>query len=182
MSRARQWWIVAAIVVLAAAGVTVGVNALSDEFATVTAGTRAPGFRGVTVDSVPQPRTLADYRNQVVVLNVWATWCAPCRVEMPSFQRLYEEFRDDGLRVVAVSVDAPGMEQPIRDFVAELGLTFDIVYDSPGAIQRDYMTTGVPETFIIGRDGVIRLKELGFRLWDSPEMKTLISGLLAEPD
>jgi peroxiredoxin len=183
VNRRWQWAVVAGVIGVAAVGITMGVRSRDTAFVLVAEGVRAPDFRAVTLDAAPEVRTLADYRGQVTVLNVWATYCAPCRIEMPSFQRLYEEFRDDGLRIVAVSIDAPGMEKPIRDFVAEFGLTFDILYDSPGAIQRDYMTAGVPETFVIGRNGVIRLKELGYEEWDAPERKAFFQKLLAEqPD
>lgn len=180
MNQRGQWLLVAVIVAAGAIGVALGVRAKTNGFDVIAEGSRAPGFRGMTLDSVPVARTLADYAGQVTIVNVWATWCAPCRTEMPSFERLYNEYRDDGLRIVAVSVDAPGMEEPIRDFVAELGLTFDIIHDSRGAIQRDYMTMGVPETFVIDKRGIIRLKELGYEQWDLPARKTFFEQLLAE--
>jgi peroxiredoxin len=180
MTNRQQWMVVGVIVVLAAGGVAIGVRTLGDELVQVTAGSRAPNFTAVTLDSAPQLRTLADYRGQVTVLNVWATFCAPCRVEMPSMERLYAEYRPKGLRMVAVTVDAPGMENAIRAFTEDLGLTFDILYDSRGAIQRDYMTTGVPETFVIGKDGIVRFKYISAKEWDSPEVKALIDQLLAE--
>jgi len=181
MTARRQWVIAVGVVVAASVALFMGVRTLRDEFVQVTVGTRAPNFRAVTLDSVPQVRTIEAYRGFVTVVNIWATYCAPCRVEMPSLQRLYDEYRDKGLRIVAVSIDAPGMESAIRGFAAELGLTFDILYDSPGAIQRDYMTSGgVPETFVIGKDGVIRFKKLGYEVWDAPDKKALFEQLLAE--
>src|SRR5918993_1023545 len=79
----------------------------------------------VTLDEAAVERTLDDYRGDVVLLNVWATWCGPCEAEMPSMQRLHESYADSGLRIVAVSIDDPGSEETIRAFVQRYGLTFD---------------------------------------------------------
>jgi peroxiredoxin len=116
----------------------------------------------------------------VVLLNIWATWCAPCRVEMPSIERLYRELGPRGLAVVAVSIDDPDTDDAIRDFARELGLTFEILHDAPGAIQRAYQTTGVPETFVIGPDGVIRKKVIGAADWASAANRALFASLLDE--
>lgn len=140
----------------------------------------APEFEAVTLDSVPQRRTLADYRGDVVLLNIWATWCGPCRWEMPSMQALHEEFADRGLRVVAVSIDHPEAGVAITEFARSLGLTFEILHDTAGAIRSAYRTTGIPETAVIGRDGVIRKRVAGAELWDSPANRALVERLLAE--
>jgi peroxiredoxin len=116
----------------------------------------------------------------VVLLNIWATWCAPCRVEMPSMEQLHRELGPRGLHVVAVSIDDPGSEQAIRDFARQLGLTFEILHDASGGIQKQYQTTGVPETFVIGRDGVIRKKVIGAAPWNSEGNRALFEQLLAE--
>jgi peroxiredoxin len=151
----------------------------------VIAGAEAPGFDAHTLDGVPV--TLADYEGKVVLLNVWATWCAPCREEMPSMQRLRQAISDPDFQVVAVSVDAdaPGvlgyLGRPggdVEGFVEELGLTFDILRDPSGRIGETYQTTGLPETFLIGRDGVIYRKVAGGTLWDAPEYQELVQRLL----
>jgi peroxiredoxin len=116
----------------------------------------------------------------VVLLNIWATWCDPCRVEMPSIERLHERLGPKGLKVVAVSIDDPGADGAIRDFARQLGLTFEILHDTSGAIKQAYQTTGVPETFVIGRDGVIRKKVIAARDWSSPANVALVSELLSE--
>ncbi len=163
------------------AGGFFGVRALRQDLATVGVGSLAPNFSAVTLDSVPRTKTLGDYEGQVVLLNLWATWCAPCRVEMPSIQNLHDAFASRGLKVVAVSVDAGGTEQQIRAFTDSLGLTFEILHDSTGAIQRAYLTTGVPETVVIGRDGVIRKRVRGAVHWDSPANRALVEQLLTKP-
>jgi cytochrome c biogenesis protein CcmG, thiol:disulfide interchange protein DsbE len=182
MTSKQQWMFVGAVVFAASGMIAAGTRYLGHEFVQITVGSRAPSFAAVTVtdNAAPTPVTLDAYKGKVTLLNVWATYCIPCRTEMPSIQRLYDEFRDRGLQVVAVSVDAPGMERAIRDFSTEYKLSFDILYDAPGLIQRDYMTVGVPETFLIGKDGVIRYKEIGGREWDSPTIRALVEQLLAE--
>ncbi|HXQ76746.1 MAG TPA: redoxin domain-containing protein, partial [Gemmatimonadaceae bacterium] len=83
---------------------------LRHELFPVELGSKAPSFTATTLDSVPKQKTLADYRGQVLMLNVWATWCLPCRVEMPSIEALNKAYGPKGLKIVAVSIDDPGTE------------------------------------------------------------------------
>ena len=108
---------------------------LRDELTSVSVGSDAPGFLAKTVDPTPRTKSLSDYRGDVVLLNIWATYCIPCRTEMPSIEAVYQELGPKGLKVVAVSVDATGFEQQIRDFVRDYNLSFDILYDDTGAID-----------------------------------------------
>ena len=124
-----------------------------------------------------RPAALADYRGKVVLLNVWATWCPPCRIEMPSMERLHKTLAGTDFRIVAVSVDEDD-STVVNAFVRELGLTFDILHDQTGAIQGIYQTTGVPESFVIDRDGVIVKKVIGAVEWDGPVNEALIRRLL----
>jgi thiol-disulfide isomerase/thioredoxin len=126
------------------------------------------------------PHTLASYKGQVVLLNIWATWCEPCRAEMPAIEQLHRVFGPRGLKIVSVSVDNAGDEKLIDTFVHEYHLSFEILHDAPGAIQRQYQTTGVPETFVLGKDGVIRKKVIGAADWSSEGNRALIAQLLAE--
>ncbi len=152
----------------------------------VTAGAEAPDFTYSDLDG--EPKSLSDFRGKVVLVNVWATWCGPCRVEMPSMQRLYEEMADDGFEILAVSIDAREGERDVvgnpggnvRDFADELGLTFSILLDPAGTVQRTYQTTGVPESFLVDGDGVIRRKVAGGIEWDTPALKEQVRGLLEE--
>ncbi len=157
------------------------VRALRQDLVTAGVGSRAPSFTAMTLDSMPREKSLSDYSGDVVLLNLWATWCAPCRVEMPSIQSLHDAYAERGLKVVAVSVDAGGTEEQIRAFADSLGLTFEILHDSTGGIQRAYLTTGVPETVVIGRDGIIRKRVRGAIHWDSPANRALVEQLLARP-
>ena len=182
MTQRQQWGIVAGIVLLLAGVLGAGVHFLGDELFPVEVGSRAPEIEGVTLDGTRRRKTLADYENKVVLLNVWATWCEPCRVEMPSIEKLHREFGAQGLAVVAVSVDDPGAEERIRDFVKELGLTFEILHDPGQVTTRNYQITGYPETFIIARDGTIRRKLIGAADWSSEANRALVAGLLGLRD
>lgn len=94
-------------------------------------------------------------------------------------QALYRDFAPRGFKVVAVSVDDAAGTQKVRDFVREFGLTFDVLHDPQGTIQRTYQTTGVPENFVIGADGVVR-KKTYTQDWNSPENRALVAQLLDE--
>ena len=151
----------------------------------VTVGTVAPEFEVNDLDG--GLARLSDHRGEVVLVNIWATWCLPCRIEMPSMEHLYQEIGEDGFEIMAVSIDAelggfdlagrPGGD--IQVFADSLGLTFPMLHDPSGAIERLYRTTGVPETFLIGRDGIIYKKVAGGTEWDAPQHKELIQRLLA---
>ena len=101
---ARQQWTVVAVIVLALGGALFAAShLLGDQLYPVSVGSRAPNFSAVTVDPVPRTRTLADYKGQVVLLNIWGTFCIPCRDEMPAIEKLHEAMAPKGLKVVAVS-------------------------------------------------------------------------------
>lgn len=183
MTARKQMVAVASIVVVVAILLGAGRYFLSDELAPVGLGAKAPGFSAMTLDSVPVTKTLDDYRGQVVFINIWATWCPPCRVEMPSIEKLQATYAPKGLKIVAISVDDAGTDPQIRDFVTQYKLSFEVLHDTggqEGKVSRDYQTSGYPETVIIGRDGVIRKKFLGASDWNSPSNRALIERLLAE--
>jgi cytochrome c biogenesis protein CcmG/thiol:disulfide interchange protein DsbE len=181
----RQWWVVGGVVLLLL-GLIVAGWTVRDRFTPVEVGTRAPDLQAIDLQG--RPVSLDDLRGEVVFLNVWATWCPPCRKEMPSMQRLYDRLGPEGLRIVAVSIDAapgaldaagrPGGD--IEAFAKEYGLTFDIWHDPEGGIQRVYRTTGIPESFVIDRDGTIVKKVIGATEWDSEANIALFRRLLRE--
>jgi cytochrome c biogenesis protein CcmG, thiol:disulfide interchange protein DsbE len=179
----RQWMIVGIVVGLLIVLVGFGWT-IRDRFLPVEVGTPAPDFTATDLDG--NPVRLADLRGEVVLLNIWATWCPPCREEMPSMQRLHDEFGDQGLHVVAVSIDAPigrvdAGGRPggnVEAFAREMSLTFPMWLDPAGDIQRTYRTTGVPESFVIDRHGNIVKKVIGATEWDSDANRDLIARLL----
>jgi peroxiredoxin len=156
----------------------------------VIAGEPAPEF--TVTNLAGEPVRLSDYRGKVILLNIWATWCEPCRLEMPSMERLRQMVRatpgGEDFEILAVSVDAT-LEKPdalgrgvqtgdLEAFAQELGLSFPIVHDAPGELQTLFQTTGVPESFIVDRDGVIYYKYAGPTEWDVPQHLELIRRLL----
>jgi cytochrome c biogenesis protein CcmG/thiol:disulfide interchange protein DsbE len=180
VTRQRQVVVVIVSLVIAAVVLFAIDRVFHKEMFPVVVGTEAPQFRAVTLDSVPKQKSLDDYRGQVVLLNVWATWCLPCRVEMPSIEKLHQAYGPKGLKIVAVSIDDPGTDAQIRDFVKSFKLTFEILHDARNVITDDYQLGGYPETFVIGRDGIIRKKVMEATDWDSPENRALVERLLAE--
>jgi peroxiredoxin len=182
MTSRKQWMAVGGIVAIAIVGLLYATHVIGSGIAAVEAGSPAPPFHAVTTAAgAPiRQKTLADYKGQVVVLNLWATWCGPCRAEMPSLEKLHHELGPKGLKIVAVSVDSPGMESAIRDFTKEFGLTFEVLYAPDGSIRDDYQATGFPETFIIGRDGVIRKRVIAATDWNAEPQKALLRQLLTE--
>jgi cytochrome c biogenesis protein CcmG, thiol:disulfide interchange protein DsbE len=177
MTARQQWSVVGAIVVFMGAGLLAASHYMKDELFPVTLGSTAPDFRAkVLGDS--RYKTLADYKGQVVLLNIWATWCPPCQAEMPSLERLYQAYGDKGLKLVAVSIDDYVTEDSIRAFAKNFGITFEILHDSTHAIERLYQTTGYPESFVIGREGTIRKKWIGPDDWSSQGNRALVAQLL----
>jgi len=180
MTGRRQLAIGALVIGIAGAVAYSATHYLRKEFFPVALGSKAPDFKAFTLDSVPRERRLADYRGQVMMINVWATWCLPCRVEMPSIEQLHKAYGPKGLKIVAVSIDDPGTDAGIRAFAKQYGLTFEILHDPTGKIVDEYDITGYPETFIIGKDGVIRKKLMSATDWNSPEARALVDRLLTE--
>src|SRR5574341_1175341 len=175
----RGQWIAVGGVLAAVAAVLGAALAMSGDLAPVSVGNQAPAFGAVTLakgDSVRLDRFAGD----VVLLNIWATWCAPCEQEMPSIQRLYQDMSAEGLKIVSVSVD-DDQPEAVRKWLADRKLTFEVFQDKSHAIERIYQTTGIPESFVIDRHGVIVKKVIGPVEWDSPAQKALFRRLLSEP-
>ena len=177
---ARQLLIGFGIVVISITGLAYA-GAFDVTPSAVSPGSSAPDFRAVTLDAHPVAKSMADYRGQVVLLNLWATWCGPCEWEMPSIQELHNDFAASGLKVVAVAVDDPGFEQRVREFVARKGLSFEILSEGSGRIESDYQARGIPATYLIGRDGLIRKRVAGASDWNSPANRALVAQLLGVP-
>jgi peroxiredoxin len=173
----KQWIIVGVIVLVLAAGAMLGIK-LAPEIFPVEVGSAAPAFVATDLKT-GQRVTLADFKGQVVLLNVWATWCEPCKVEMPSMEQLQREMGPRGLKIVAVSIDEGGADV-VRQFVSAFGLTFRVLHDPTRAIERIYQTTGVPESFVINRQGRIVKKVIGAADWDATINKDLMRRLLAQ--
>jgi len=179
MTQRGQWIVVLVIVGIIVGGVIAGM-AVTPALQPIGVGSDAPGFDALDI-TTGDTVALDDYEGEVVLLNIWATWCVPCETEMPSIQRLHDQLGPEGLKVLAVSVDNSSTEG-VTEWIEERGLTFQVLHDQSGIIQRTYQTTGVPETFVIDREGVIVKKLIGAAEWDHPVQITLIRRLLGGGD
>ncbi len=107
------------------------------------------------------PQTLESLKGRVVVLNVWATWCQPCREELPQLEALFQQFKAQNVAMIGVSVDAEGMGSDVRDFAKEHGMSYPIWLDPDHDFALKFLTIGVPETFVVDAAGVIRWRKIG---------------------
>lgn len=125
----------------------------------VEIGRLAPAYATVSLegDSV----SLAAERGKVVLLNVWATWCHPCRDEIPQLRAMYEQYRARGLTLVGVSVDSDGNDATIREFMRDFDMTFPVWRDPDERVSTKFLVVGVPATFLIDREGVLRWRKTG---------------------
>ncbi|NOY97760.1 MAG: TlpA family protein disulfide reductase [Chloroflexi bacterium] len=118
-----------------------------------------PEFTLQTLDG--KSATISDLRGQVVLINFWASWCPPCRAEMPAIQNTYEEYREQGFTVLAVNMTAQDQLSDVTQFVSEYSLTFPILLDPDGSVAQTYQVRSLPTSFFVGRDGVIREVVIG---------------------
>ncbi len=139
-------------------------------------GDPAPSYRAVTLGG--DPVRLAGLEGEVVLLNVWATWCVPCRQEIPELQALHEAHSGRGLRVVGISVDGRAVTDQVRAFVDELGMTYDVWLDPDHGALTAFGATGVPLTVLIDRGGRIAWRRLGPLHRDDPELLAAVDSLL----
>ena len=174
----KQWVLVLAVI----GGLVIGSALLvwyGPEVQPVTVGAKAPDFRVVDLATGDSVGLRQAYRGHVTLVNIWATWCGPCRQEMPAMQQLYDSLAPRGFRIAAVSIDQEG-PQVVREFARDLGLSFDILHDQTGGIQQAYQTTGVPESFLLDSNGVIMKRVIGAHDWVSPVNRALIRRLLGD--
>lgn len=139
-------------------------------------GQPAPDYAAVSLagDSV----SLATLQGEVVLLNVWATWCHPCREEIPVLQALHEQHAEDGLAVVGVSVDTRGEQANVRSFAEDFQMTYPIWLDPGDRVSSIFRLVGVPSTFLIDREGTIVWKHLGPIPADDPALAQAIEAAL----
>ena len=121
---------------------------------------------------------LKDLRGKVVFVNFWATWCVPCRQEMPTMEKIHRELKEQGLEVVAINVSESKKE--VRRFFDELGLTFISLLDKDGKVSEEYGAWAIPLSYFINRKGEFVGKVNGYRKWDSQEARVFFRDLLRE--
>ncbi len=117
----------------------------------------APDF--TLVDLNGNEVTLSDFRGKTVFINFWATWCPPCRAEMPEIEAIYQKYKDKGVVVIGVDILEP--EDVVRQFVEQGGYSWTFVLDATGAVSDDYKVTAIPISFFIDREGIIQAVNIG---------------------
>lgn len=138
-------------------------------------GSAAPDF---TVKSLAgQDVALASLKGKVVLVNFWATWCPPCKEEIPSMMKLNQQMAGKPFQMLAIAIDEGGKEA-VEGFFKKSGLSLPAYLDTDGAVSRIYGTTGVPETFVVDKTGIIRKKIVGGMDWSAPEVAAYLDELL----
>jgi peroxiredoxin len=139
-------------------------------------GQRGPAFSLLTLDG--RRAALADYRDKLVILNFWATWCVPCTDEMPTLEALWKAYGARGLVVLGVSVDRGAPRALLEPYVRNLALTFPILLDPDSGTATAWRVTGIPATFVVRPGGEVAGVAVGAREWQGESMQALLEGLL----
>jgi len=137
--------------------------------------TAAPDVTVPTLSGAPL--AMKDLRGKAVLVNFWATWCTPCQWEMPLMETLYQDYKDRGFVILAISIDQGGVER-VRAFVKDKKLTFPVALDPQHEVARKFGVTGLPATLLVGPDGYIKGVTYGPKEWDGKEARVLIASLL----
>jgi thiol-disulfide isomerase/thioredoxin len=174
----KQWIVVGLIVSGLIAG-AIALTKFGPEVSRVEVGAKAPDFSAIDLATGDSVSFREHYKGAVTLVNIWATWCVPCRVEMPAMERAYRELAPRGFKIAAVSIDESGPDD-VRAFGRDLDLSFDLLQDRSTNVQQIFQTTGVPESFLINKDGIIVKRIIGAHDWNSPVNRALIERLLDE--
>ena len=150
----------------------------SVKMSSIGEGIPAPDFTFPGLDG--KNTSLSDYKGKVVLVNIWATWCSPCVEEMPSMQKLYNEFNGKNFEILAVSIDAAGVDA-VAPFMKKHKLSFPALMDPKGTIKSMYRVTGIPESFIIDKQGVLVGKIIGPKDWATQEVFGFFQDLIQRP-
>ena len=126
-----------------------------------------------------EPQRLSDHRGKPVILNFWATWCPPCRAEMPSMQRAHDTVADEGISVIAVNVGEDA--ETIERFLSETDVDFPIPMDLDSEVVQSYPVKGLPTTFVIDPKGRLVYSATGEREWDDPKLLDQVRALKTRP-
>jgi cytochrome c-type biogenesis protein len=160
---------------VALSGCTAAENAMP---ARVDIGLPAPAYVSQTVDG--DSVSLASLKDKVVLLNVWATWCHPCRTEIPELRDIHARYKDKGLELVGVSVDADGNDEGIREFMKEFKMDYPVWRDPGERVSTQFLVIGVPATFLIDRKGILRWRKTGPILPNDTSLTNAIERAIAD--
>lgn len=147
--------------------------------AAVAVGAPVPAYAAEKADGTPI--ALADLKGEVVLLNIWATWCKPCRQEIPALETLHQRHRAAGLVVAGVSIDVDDDRAKVAEFAAALGASYAIWYDDEDRVSTTFLAIGVPASYLIGRDGTLRWRHVGPVTADDGPLNAALTAALAEP-
>jgi cytochrome c biogenesis protein CcmG, thiol:disulfide interchange protein DsbE len=174
----RQWFLVLGILAALGAGGWALVYFAGQT--AIAVGQPAPEFTAKNLTTGKRVSFDSTYRGGVTLVNIWATWCDPCKEEIPAMDSVYQALGPRGFRIAAVSIDRGG-EAVVKQFAKDYGITFDVLHDPSGDIEKIFQTTGVPESFLINREGrIVRIMLRGYT-WNSPGSRRIIEELLAAP-
>jgi thiol-disulfide isomerase/thioredoxin len=183
MGIARRGWKIIAVVLLIGAYVILHHLASQPKSPAIPlkdARARKPFPADFALPDVPgNTLRLIDFRGRVVLVNFWATWCYPCRAEMPSMQALYQEYAPQGFIILAIASDVQGREI-VAPFVQAYKLTFPVLLDPHNTVGTTLQIQGIPMSYLLDKQGRIAGMEMGARNWHSPTMRQRIDTLLAE--
>jgi peroxiredoxin len=164
----RIFWVLLLVIAVAASG-------CSKKEVPAQEGAAAPDF--TLQDLSGKQVQLSSLKGKVVLVNFWATWCPPCREEIPSMVKLNQVMQGKNFQMLAISVDEGG-KQAVQEFFRQNGLSLPALFDTDGSVSRRYGTTGVPETFIVDGKGMIRKKVIGGVDWSAPEVLQYLEELM----
>ncbi|WP_085815043.1 TlpA disulfide reductase family protein [Geoanaerobacter pelophilus] len=164
----RIFWVLLLVIAVAASG-------CSKKEVPAQEGAAAPDF--TLQDLSGKQVQLSSLKGKVVLVNFWATWCPPCREEIPSMVKLNQVMQGKNFQMLAISVDEGG-QQAVQEFFRQNGVSLPALFDTDGSVSRRYGTTGVPETFIVDGKGMIRKKVIGGVDWSAPEVLQYLEGLM----
>lgn len=146
----------------------------------VAVGRPAPEYSAQQLDGTPV--SLADQRGKVVLLNIWATWCKPCREEIPALETLHQRHSAEGLLITGVSIDQPGDSAKIVSFASALGATYTLWHDPDDKVSTTFLAIGVPASYLVGRDGTLRWRHVGPVKADDAALNEALKAALAETE
>lgn len=175
---ARRWRSTAVSGVIVAVLPLGGACGRGDAAGQIEIGLPAPDYQAQTLGG--EPASLAQLRGSVVLLNGWATWCIPCQREVPALQKLYTARHAEGLEIIGVNVDVSGADNRVREFMATYGMTYPVWRDPSDIYSGIFRAYGLPASYLIGRDGILRWHQVGEVDPEAPAFRSALAAALAE--
>lgn len=175
MSARRMLGLVAALGAMACGG----ANEAAPPRAAVAVGAPVPAYEAQLQDGTPV--TLAGQQGRVVLVNIWATWCKPCRQEIPALETLHQRHEAQGLLIAGVSIDVDDDRAKVTDFARSLGASYPIWFDPDDRVSSTFLALGVPASYLVGRDGTLRWRHMGPVTADDAALNAALKLALEEP-